>query len=57
MLNRIRVGQPTEPGIAILKSRPLSLLSKDDYEKAIHLFLTNLEVNAHDNKARDTLKA
>ena len=56
MLNRLRVGQQTEQDIAILESRPSSLLSKDDYEKAIHLFFTNLEVNAHNKNILNLLK-
>ena len=56
MLNRLRLGQQTEQDIAILESRPSSLLSKDDYEKAIHLFFTNLEVNAHNKNILNLLK-
>ena len=32
------------------------MLSKDDYEKAIHLFFTNIEVNAHNKNILNLLK-
>ena len=47
MLNRIRLGQTTDEDLKILNGRPASLLSKKEYNEAIHLFYTNLEVNEH----------
>lgn len=45
MLNRIRIGEHTEEDIEILKGRPSSLLTEDEYKKATHLYYTNAEVN------------
>ena len=56
MLNRIRIGEPTEEDLLILKNRPSSLLSKDEYDNAIHLFFTNIEVNAHNNSILNSLE-
>ena len=56
MLNRIRLGEPTQEDIAILEGRPSSLLSKDEYNKAIHLFYTNIEVNDHNNNILNSLE-
>ena len=47
MLNRIRLGETTDEDLKILNGRPASLLSKKEYNEAIHLFYTNLEVNEH----------
>ena len=47
MLNRLRIGEPTEQDIKTLEDRPSTLLSKEQYDKAIHLFYTNLEVHKH----------
>ena len=47
MLNRIRVGEQTDEDIEILEKRPSSLLSRKEYNDAIHLFYTNIEVNRH----------
>ena len=49
MLNRIRVGQPTDEDIKTLEARLSTLLSKKEYNDAIHLFYTNIEVNEHLN--------
>ena len=47
MLNRIRVGEPTDEDIQTLEGRLSTLLSKKEYNDAIHLFYTNIEVNGH----------
>ena len=47
MLNRIRVGEQTEEDVKKLLERPSTLLSKKEYDDAIHLFYTNIEVNGH----------
>ena len=49
MLNRIRVGEPTDEDIETLEARLSTLLSKKEYNDAIHLFFTNIEVNEHLN--------
>ena len=49
MLNRIRLGKQTDEDIAILEKRPSTLLTVKDYNDAIHLFYTNLEVNGHND--------
>ena len=56
MLNRIRIGQPTEENIKILENRPSSLLSKKEYNDAIHLFYTNIEVNGHNEYMLNSLE-
>ena len=56
MLNRIRIGEPTEVDITTLEKRPSTLLSKSEYEKAIHLFYTNFEVNTHNDNMLNLLK-
>lgn len=47
MLNRIRIGEATEEDITKLKNRPATLLSETEYNEAIHVCYTNLEVNNH----------
>ena len=56
MLNRIRVGEQTLDDIKILENRPASLLSKKQYDDAIHLFFTNLEVNGHNDYMLNSLE-
>ena len=56
MLNRIRIGEQTEEDIKILESRPSTLLSPEEYDRAIHLFFTNLEVNTHNENILNSLK-
>ena len=47
MLNRIRVGEQTVKDMEILEKRVSSLLSKQEYDDAIHFFFTNFKVNEH----------
>ena len=47
LLNRVRVGEHTPEDIRVLKSRKHTLLTKEQYGQATHLFYTNKEVNAH----------
>ena len=56
LLNRIRVGEHTDEDIATLEKRPSSLLSKQQYNDAIHLFYTNLEVNGHNESMLNLLE-
>ena len=56
MLNRIRIREATEEDIKVLMSRPSFMLSKSEYEKAIHLFFTNLEVNLHNEKMLNSIE-
>ena len=56
MLNRIRIGEATNEDIMTLEARPSSLLSKSEYERAIHLFFTNLEVQIHNDKMLNSLQ-
>ena len=49
MLNRIRIGEATDEDIKILESRPSSLLSREEYNKATHLCYTNEEVDMHND--------
>ena len=49
MLNRFRVGEATEEDIKIIESRPSSLLSDAEYNKASHLCYTNKETNKHNS--------
>ena len=55
VLNRIRLGEATNDDIKLLENRPSSLLSKKEYDDAIHLFFTNLEVNGHNNYMLNSL--
>ena len=50
MLNRIRIGEHTAEDIEILKKRSSSLLTEEEYKKAIHLYYTNEEVNLYNTK-------
>ena len=59
-LNRIRVGQQTPQDIEELQCRVINpgeykLLTKSEYEDAIHLFFTNLEVKNHNDYKLNTL--
>ena len=56
MLNRIRVGEQTDEDIEILEKRPSSLLSRKEYNDAIHLFYTNIEVNRHNEYMLNSLE-
>ena len=56
MLNRIRVGEQTLDDLKILENRPATLLSKKQYDDAIHLFFTNIEVNGHNNYMLNSLE-
>ena len=47
LLNRVRIGQPTEEDIKTLESRTHNLLTQTEYDNAIHIFFTNLEVLKH----------
>ena len=55
VLNRIRLGEATNDDIKLLENRPSSLLSKKEYDDAIHLFFTNLEVNGHNSYMLNSL--
>ena len=56
MLNRIRLGEQTEEDVKILEQRLASLLSKEEYDNAIHLFYTNIEVNEHNTYMLNSLE-
>ena len=56
MLDRIQIVEPTEEDLKLIRSRPSSLLSKAEREKAIHLFYTNIEVNSHNEYMLNTLE-
>ena len=47
MLNRIRVGEQTDEDTKTLEKRLSTLLTTKEYQDAIHLFYTNIEVNGH----------
>merc|ERR1711974_344544 len=47
LLNRGRIGEPTEDDIKMLENRPSSLLSEAEYNEASHLCFTNKEINTH----------
>ena len=49
-LNRLRIGQPNEEDITLLKTRVITKLSNTYPYEACHLFFTNREVNDHNNK-------
>ena len=53
---RIRVGEQTAEDIKILEDRPASLLSIKEYNDAIHLFYTNIEVNEHNEYMLNSLE-
>ena len=56
MLNRIRVGEQTDEDMKILEKRLSTLLSKKEYDDAIHLFYTNIEVNGHNTYMLNSLE-
>ena len=56
MLNRIRVGEQTVEDMEILEKRLSSLLSKLEYDDAIHLFFTNIAVNEHNTYMLNSLE-
>ena len=47
LLNRARVGESTDEDIKLLRSKKHTLLSKEQYDLATHLFYTNPEVLEH----------
>ena len=55
LLNRARVGENTSEDFEVLKSRNHTLLTKEGYEKATHLFYTNKEVKDHNDHMLTTL--
>ena len=57
LLNRVRVGEPSLEDLETLESRKHTLLSKQDYDKAMHVFYTNREVFEHNNYMIDTLSS
>ena len=56
VLNRIRVGEQTDEDIKTLEKRLPTLLTKKEYQDAIHLFYTNLEVNGHNTYMLNSLE-
>ena len=56
MLNRIRVGKQTDKDMKKLNDRPYTLLTKEEFDDAIHFFCTNLEVNEHNNYRLNALE-
>ena len=56
MLNRIRVGKQTDKDMKKLNDRPYTLLTKEEFDDAIHFFYTNLEVNEHNNYRLNALE-
>ena len=55
-LNRLRIGEPNEDDIDLLKSRIITKLSKNYPYEACHLFFTNKEVNDHNDNLLCRLK-
>ena len=53
-LNRLRIAEPTDSDISLLESRQLKL-SDVQYQKAVHVFATNYEVNNHNTKMLNNL--
>ena len=49
-LNRIRYGEETEEDIELLNSRKISNFPDIDFDKALHTFYSNKEVNQHNLK-------
>ena len=49
-LNRIRYGEETEEDIELLNSRKISKFPEIDFDKALHTFYSNKEVNQHNLK-------
>ena len=47
LLNRVRIGEPTTDDIKVLEKRKHTLLTKEEYDDAIHIFYTNIEVLEH----------
>ena len=54
-LNRIRYGEETEEDIELLNSRKISNFSDIDFDKALHTFYSNKEVNQHNLKMLSNL--
>ena len=55
MLNRLRIGEPTDEDINLLQKRPSSLLSETEYNEALHVCYTNAEVDIHNVHLLNTL--
>ena len=55
LLNRVRKGEPTEMDIELLKSRKSSLMSKEQSEKAAHIYFKNKDVLGYNKKMFKTL--
>ena len=47
LLNRVRIGDPTDDDIRQLNSQSHTLLSKDEYDLATHVFYRNMDVYDH----------
>ena len=43
----VRIGEPTSDDIKVLEKRKHTLLTKEEYDDAIHIFYTNIEVLEH----------
>ena len=54
-LNRIRYGEETEEDIELLNSRKISNFPDIDFDKALHTFYSNKEVNQHNLKMLSNL--
>ena len=57
LLNRVRIGEATKEDVKILASRKSSLLTKDQYNEATHVFFRNIDVLKHNTKMIKTLSA
>ena len=55
LLNRARVGESTDEDIKLLRSKKHTLLSKEQYDLATHLFYTNPEVLEHNTHMLNTM--
>ena len=55
LLNRVRIGEPSLEDLETLESRKHTLLSKESYDKATHVFYTNREVFKHNDYMINTL--
>ena len=56
-LNRLRVGEPTEEDIELLKSRCITQLNKHYPHEALHMYYTNKDVASYNNLRLNNLRA
>ena len=55
LLNRVRIGKPTEEDINLLKSRKPTLLNKEQKQKAAHLYFKNKDVMSYNRSMLRTI--